>query len=177
LLENDIDRPILVGAQYNLLLLDDTDNQGRGQIKSRQAASELNLISHLIHAADNHRGSLRGAWAELRTDGYVAVRAGAGLLISSYKITHGADVPEPAGDNVASLALLKQVVRLGETFTRAVKTHEAVVYASRPGVAKVNTSPLDDKASPLKAMLTATNAGPRLGRYGCTVTAFRSTRF
>ena len=29
--------------------------------------------------------------AELRTDGYGAVRAGAGLLISSYKITHGAD--------------------------------------------------------------------------------------
>jgi type VI secretion system secreted protein VgrG len=144
------------GSGYNQLLFDDTDNQGRIQLKSSHAASELNL-GHLIHAADNYRGSLRGTGAELRTDGYGAVRAGAGLLISSYKITHAADAREPAGDNTAGMALLKQAVTLGETFSGAAKTHQTVAYASHLGAAKANTSVLDDKAAPLKAMLTATS--------------------
>jgi len=142
------------GAGYNQLLFDDTDNQGRIQLKSSHAASELNL-GHLIHSADNYRGSLRGTGAELRTDGYGAVRAGAGLLVSSYKITHAADAREPSGDNVAGMALLKQAVKLGETFSGAAKTHETVAYASHLGAAKADTSKLDDKAAPLKAMLTA----------------------
>ena len=144
------------GAGYNQLLFDDTDNQGRIQLKSSHAASELNL-GHLIHAADNYRGSLRGTGAELRTDGYGAVRAGAGLLISSYKVTHSADARDPAGDNVAGMALLKQAVTLGEIFSGAAKTHETVAYASHLGAAKANASLLDDKAAPLKAMLTATS--------------------
>ena len=50
------------GRGYNQLLFDDTDGQGRIQLKSTQFASELNL-GHLIHTADNHRGSLRRrAW-------------------------------------------------------------------------------------------------------------------
>ena len=138
------------------LVFDVTDSQGRIQLKSSHAASELNL-GHLIHAADNYRGSLRGTGAELRTDGYGAVRAGAGLLISSYKITHGADAREPAGDNVGGMALLKQAVTLGETFSGAARTHETVAYASHLGAAKANSSMLDDKAAPLKAMLTATS--------------------
>ena len=143
-------------ASDNQLLFDDTDNQGRLQLKSSHAASELNL-GQLIHAADNYRGSLRRTGAELRTDGYGAVRAGAGLLISSYKITHGADAREPAGDNLAGMALLKQAVTLGETFSGAARTHETVAYASHLGAVKANTSKLDDKAAPLKAMPTATS--------------------
>ena len=62
------------GHGYNQLLFDDTDAQGRVQLKSSHAASELNL-GHLIHAADNFRGSFRGLGAELRTD---ALRRGSG---------------------------------------------------------------------------------------------------
>jgi hypothetical protein len=83
------------------------------------------------------------------------VRAGAGLLVSSYKITHGADARDPAGDNSAGMALLKQAVMLGETFSGAAKTHETVAYASHLGAAEANSSRLDDKAPPLKAMLKA----------------------
>ena len=85
-------------AGYNQLLFDDTDSQGRVQLKSSHAASELNL-GHLIHGADNYRGSLRGAGAELRTDAYGAVRAGAGLLMTSYKLNHERRARDPAGDN------------------------------------------------------------------------------
>ena len=47
------------GAGYNQLLFDDTDSQGRVQLRTTHAATELNL-GHLIHGADNYRGSLRG---------------------------------------------------------------------------------------------------------------------
>ncbi len=63
------------GTGYNQLVFDDTDAQGRIQLKSSHAASELNL-GHLIHSADNYRGSLRGQGVELRTDAYGAVRGG-----------------------------------------------------------------------------------------------------
>lgn len=142
------------GQGYNQLLFDDTDAQGRVQLRSTHAMSELTL-GHLVHAADNYRGSLRGQGGELRTDAYGAVRAGAGLLVSSYGIDHGADTREPAGDNTAGIALLKQAVKLGETFDQAAKTHQTVGLAVHEGVNKANASALDGKAAPLQAMLTA----------------------
>ncbi|ATD63825.1 type VI secretion system tip protein VgrG [Janthinobacterium svalbardensis] len=141
-------------AGYNQLLFDDTDSQGRVQLKSSHAASELNL-GHLIHAADNYRGSLRGAGAELRTDAYGVVRAKAGLLVSSYVLRHNAAQRDPAGDNAGGMALLKQAVLLGDTFSQAAKTHQTVAYASHIGVTAANASALDDKAAPLKAMLAS----------------------
>ncbi|MGK5009105.1 type VI secretion system Vgr family protein [Janthinobacterium sp. MDB2-8] len=141
-------------AGYNQLLFDDTDSQGRVQLKSSHAASELSL-GHLIHGADNYRGSLRGAGAELRTDAYGAVRAKAGLLVSSYVLRHDAAQRDPAGDNAAGIALLKQAVMLGDTFSQAAKTHQTVAYASHVGAAKPDVSALDDQAAPLKAMLAS----------------------
>jgi type VI secretion system secreted protein VgrG len=140
-------------AGYNQLLFDDTDQQGRIQLKSSHAASELNL-GHLIHAADNYRGSLRGTGAELRTDDYGAVRAGAGLLISSYLVNHDAQARDPAGDNAPGMVLLKQAAKLSETFSAAAVTHKTVAYASHLGPAKADASVLDEKAAPLKAFLT-----------------------
>jgi Rhs element Vgr protein len=142
------------GSGYNQLLFDDTDGQGRVQLKSTHAASELNL-GHLIHAADNYRGSFRGLGAELRTDAYGAVRAGAGLLMSSYKINHSALARDPAGENAPGIAMLQQAVKLAETFSSAAVAHQTVGLAAHTGAAKANASLLDEKASPLKAMLTA----------------------
>ncbi|KQV79807.1 rhs element Vgr protein [Massilia sp. Root351] len=142
------------GSGYNQLLFDDTDAQGRVQLKSSHAATELTL-GHLLHNADNYRGSLRGQGAELRTDAYGAVRAGAGLLVSSYGLSHAAGAREPVGDNAAGIALMKQAAKLGETFSEAAKKHETVALASHIGAAKAASSTLDDKAAPLPAMLTA----------------------
>ncbi|MYM27037.1 type VI secretion system tip protein VgrG [Duganella sp. CY15W] len=142
------------GLGYSQLLFDDTDAQGRVQLRSTHAASELTM-GHLIHSADNYRGSLRGQGAELRTDAYGAVRGGSGLLISSYKINHGAAARDPAGDNAGGIALLKQVVKTGETFSDAAKTHQTVALAGHIGAAQANASTLDDKAAPLTAMLAA----------------------
>lgn len=99
---------------YTQLMFDDTGNQGHVQLRTTQAATELNL-GHLVHTTDNYRGSLRGQGAELRNDAYGAVRACASHLATSYKITHGASQREPAGNNTAGIAILKQAVKLGET--------------------------------------------------------------
>ncbi|PIL42593.1 type VI secretion system tip protein VgrG [Massilia eurypsychrophila] len=142
------------GRGYNQLLFDDTDGQGRIQLKTTHAATELNL-GHLIHTADNYRGSIRGSGAELRTDAYGALRAGAGLLISSYKISHSSAVREAAGENASGNALLKQAIKLAESFSAAAKTHETVGLAGHLGATKAGTSAIDDEAAPLKALWTA----------------------
>jgi Rhs element Vgr protein len=113
------------GRGYNQLLFDDTDAQGRVQLRCTHAATELSL-GHLIHSADNYRGSFRGVGAELRTDAHGAVRAGAGVLVSSYGINHTADVRDPAGDNAAGIALLRQATALADTFHTAAATHQTV---------------------------------------------------
>ena len=142
------------GSGYNQLLFDDTDAQGRIQLKSSHAATELNL-GHLVHAADNFRGSLRGNGAELRTDAYGAVRAGAGLLISSYPVNHDASSRDPVGDNAPGTAMLKQAVALCEAFNKVAAAHGTVALASHVGAAAPNGSALDEKAAPLKALLKA----------------------
>ncbi|WP_020651645.1 type VI secretion system Vgr family protein [Massilia niastensis] len=142
------------GSGYNQLVFDDTDGQGRIQLRSTHAATELNL-GHLIHAADNYRGSFRGLGAELRTDAYGAVRAGAGLLVSSYGIRHNAAAREPAGENAPGIAVLEQGVKMAQTFHSAAVTHQTVGLAAHAGAAKANASVLDDGAPPLKAMLAA----------------------
>lgn len=142
------------GSGYNQLLFDDTDGQGRIQLKSSYASTELNL-GHLIHSADNYRGSFRGLGAELRTDAYGSVRAGAGLLVTSYRVQHSATSRDPAGENAAGVGLLKQAVQLAEAFQFAALTHKTVGLAAHSGAIKPSSSALDDKAAPLPALLTA----------------------
>lgn len=142
------------GSGYNQLLFDDTDGQGRVQLKCTHAATELNL-GHLIHTADNYRGSFRGLGTELRTDAYGAVRAGAGLLVSSYGIGHTAAARDPAGENAAALGLLRQATKLAESFNSAALTHQTVGLASYLGADKPNASLLDEQSAPLKALLAA----------------------
>ncbi|MCC2963521.1 type VI secretion system tip protein VgrG [Massilia sp. IC2-278] len=139
---------------YNQLLFDDTDARGRIQLKCTHAATELNL-GHLIHAADNYRGSFRGLGAELRTDAYGAVRAGGGLLISSYSVAHSAERRDAAGENGAGTAMLKQVTQLVHSLNAAALTHQTVGLAAHLGAHEANASTLDDKAAPLAAMLRA----------------------
>ncbi|WP_332876739.1 type VI secretion system Vgr family protein [Massilia sp. S19_KUP03_FR1] len=142
------------GSGYNQLLFDDTDARGRVQLKSTGAATELNL-GHLIHTADNYRGSFRGLGAELRTDAYGAVRAGAGLLITSYKIAHSAKAREPVGENAAGVAMLQQASNMAERFHGAATTHKTVGVAQAPlqsllaAVSGKDDAPMIGAAEPL----------------------------
>jgi type VI secretion system secreted protein VgrG len=137
------------GAGFNQLVFDDSTAQLRVQLATTQHATQLNL-GHLIHQADNHRGSFRGQGFELRTDAYGAVRAGQGVLLSTY----GIDASEPAGDNAAGIALARQWNVLASAFNGAAKTHQTVQLSGVIGSAKANQSALNDKASPIAAWLT-----------------------
>ncbi|MTV55898.1 DUF2345 domain-containing protein, partial [Pseudoduganella buxea] len=68
---------------------------------------------------------------------------------------HGATNRDPAGDNAAGIALMKQAVKLGETFSEAAKTHQTVALATSIGSIKAGASTLSEKEPPLTALMTA----------------------
>ncbi len=138
------------GQGYNQLVMDDTDGQQRIQLKSTQHASELNL-GHLIHQADNYRGSFRGTGAELRTDAYGALRAGRGLIMSTWPHAHPGS---PAGDMAPGMALLKQADSLAQTLSQAAGIHQTVKLAVAIGSTGQNKSQIDEAAAPHQALHT-----------------------
>ena len=72
------------GSGYNQLRFDDTTGQISSQLQSSHGASQLNL-GKLSHPKDKAESDDRGEGCELRTDQWGAVRAGQGLLLSTYK--------------------------------------------------------------------------------------------
>ena len=138
------------GQGFNQLVFDDSDQQLRTQLATTQHATQLNL-GHLIHQADNHRGSFRGLGFELRTDAYGTVRGAHGVLLSTF----GIQPSEPAGDNAAGIALAAQLKALAKTFSEAAKTHQAVQFASHLGSFKAGQSALSEKEAPAAALHTA----------------------
>ncbi|OLH54476.1 type VI secretion system Vgr family protein, partial [Xanthomonas oryzae] len=136
-------------AGHSRLVFDDSDQQLRLQLATTQAATQLNL-GHLIHQADNYRGSFRGEGFELRTDAWGAVRASSGLWLSSYGRSGG-----PAGEATQPSALLSQLQTLGKTFSQAAGTHQTVKLAAHEGVGQANHSQLIAEQAPLPALLTS----------------------
>lgn len=67
---------------YQMLRLDDTPGEGRAELASTQHASAL-ALGHMRSGKDNVRGTGRGFGAELRTAASGAIRAGAGLLLTT----------------------------------------------------------------------------------------------
>ncbi|TAL20891.1 MAG: type VI secretion system tip protein VgrG [Aquabacterium sp.] len=135
------------GTGHNQLLFDDSDGQLAVQAGSTQHATWLNL-GHLLHRADNHRGSLRGLGLELRTDAYGSVRAGQGLLLSTWGIADH----EPALDHAAGSTLAKQQQQLAERFSEAARAHRTVQLATTIGSTQAGGGTLDDHAAPLAAL-------------------------
>lgn len=122
---------------YNQLVFDDSPQQLRVQLATTQYATQLNL-GHLVHQADNHRGSLRGVGFELRSDAYGAVRAAQGLLVTTYGDAGTGNQPHPgeatpAGDNAAGMALAGQLKALGQALSQAATTHQSTALAGQQG--------------------------------------------
>jgi len=140
------------GQGYNQLVFDDTPNQGRMQLHSTQAQTWLQM-GHLLHQADNHRGSFRGLGFELRTDAWGGLRAVRGVMLSTYSLNNGlGQTGEGAGDNAAGIALAKQMQQLASTFHQAATTHQTVGLASAAGSSKANQSALNEALAPAAAL-------------------------
>ncbi|MGS5403357.1 type VI secretion system Vgr family protein [Acinetobacter junii] len=71
------------GSGFNQLRFDDTTGQISTQLQSSHAATQLNL-GNLSHPKIQETSSGRGEGFELRTDAWGAVRAGKGMLNSTY---------------------------------------------------------------------------------------------
>jgi type VI secretion system secreted protein VgrG len=71
------------GSGYNQLRFDDTKGQISSQLQSSHGASQLNL-GKLSYPKDQAESDDRGEGFELRTDQWGALRAGQGLLLSTY---------------------------------------------------------------------------------------------
>lgn len=72
------------GEGFGQLRFDDTTGQISSQLQSSHGATQLNL-GKLSHPKDKAESEDRGEGFELRTDQWGAVRAGQGLLLSTYK--------------------------------------------------------------------------------------------
>lgn len=73
----------VAGSGFNQLRFDDTTGQISAQLQSSHGTSQLNL-GNLSHPKNEETSRGRGEGFELRTDHYGAVRAGKGMLISTY---------------------------------------------------------------------------------------------
>ena len=72
------------GEGFGQLRFDDSTGQISTQLQNSHGASQLNL-GNLSHPKDKDTSDGRGEGFELRTDQWGAVRAGQGLLLSTYK--------------------------------------------------------------------------------------------
>lgn len=140
------------GSGHNQLVWDDTPGQLRTQLHTTQAQTWLQM-GHLLHQADNHRGSFRGLGLELRTDAWGGLRAARGVMLSTFSLRNGlGQTPEPAGDNAAGIALARQAQQLAEAFHQAATTHQTVGVASAAGSLGAGRSTLDDALAPAAAL-------------------------
>ncbi|MBP5992368.1 MAG: type VI secretion system tip protein VgrG [Acinetobacter sp.] len=72
------------GEGYGQLRFDDTTGQISTQLQNSHGASQLNL-GNLSHPKETESSDGRGEGFELRTDQWGGIRAGQGLLLSTYK--------------------------------------------------------------------------------------------
>jgi type VI secretion system secreted protein VgrG len=100
------------GAGINQWLTDDAP----GQLRTRLATSETEAQLGLGHLIDQNltsatRGPWRGTGFELRTDGWLAVRAGEGLLISSTARQHATSTQMDVSEAVGQLRAAEQTAQ------------------------------------------------------------------
>jgi uncharacterized protein involved in type VI secretion and phage assembly/uncharacterized protein (DUF2345 family) len=144
------------GHGHNQLVFDDTPGQLRTQLHTTQGQTWLQM-GHLLHQADNHRGSFRGLGFELRTDDWGSLRAARGVMLSTFGLDNGlgsglSPSATPAGDNAPGMALARQAQQLASTFHLAATTHQTVGVATAAGSRGANQSALDEQAAPAAAL-------------------------
>lgn len=115
---------------HNQWLADDAQGQVRTRLSSSAAASELGM-GHLIHQAPDSatRGAWRGAGFELRSDGWVAVRAGEGMLISA---TARANAQSTQMDVAETVGQLKAAEETAKALSDAATAQAAMALEANP---------------------------------------------
>ncbi|MBL8404390.1 MAG: type VI secretion system tip protein VgrG [Dechloromonas sp.] len=91
-------------AGFNQWITDDAPGQLRTRLATSGNAGQLGL-GHLVHQAPESatRGAWRGSGFELRTDGWLAVRAGEGMLISATARPNGQSTQMDVAETTSQL--------------------------------------------------------------------------
>ncbi len=110
------------GEGYNQLRFDDTTGQISAQLHSSHGVTQLNL-GNLSHPKDKAESDGRGEGFELRTDQWGAVRAGDGLLISTYKQKNASDEILNIDQTIADL---KTHEEWNQTLNENIKEHKVM---------------------------------------------------
>ena len=97
---------------HNQWVADDAPGQLRTRLATSEQSAQLGL-GHLIQqaATDANRGAWRGSGFELRTDGWLAVRAGEGMLISATARPNGQSTQMDVAEAVAQLKAAEQTAK------------------------------------------------------------------
>ncbi|QTQ35248.1 type VI secretion system Vgr family protein [Aromatoleum petrolei] len=125
------------GQDVNQWLVDDTPGQLRTRLASSHTTSQLSL-GHLVEQGPRTpaRGPWRGAGLELRSDGWLALRAGDGMLISSTVRPNGASTQMDVAEAVDQLR--------GAEHTAQALSDAAAAQSACPLVANKNQSAFID---------------------------------
>lgn len=110
------------GEGYNQLRFDDTTGQISAQLHSSHGVTQLNL-GNLSHPKDKAESDGRGEGFELRTDQWGAVRAGDGLLISTYKQKNASDEVLNIDQTIADLKIHEE---WNQTLNENIKEHKVM---------------------------------------------------
>ena len=111
-------------AGFNQWVTDDAPGQLRTRLATSENASQLGL-GHLIHQAPEsaNRGAWRGSGFELRTDGWLAVRAGEGILISATARPNGQSTQMDVAETVEQL---KTAHKTAQSLSDAAQQQQAL---------------------------------------------------
>ncbi|MBS1129853.1 MAG: Rhs element Vgr protein [Proteobacteria bacterium] len=97
---------------HNQWVVDDAPGQLRTRLATSENAGQLGL-GHLVHQAPESasRGAWRGSGFELRTDGWLAVRAGEGILISATPRQNAQSTQMDVAETVAQLKAAQEIAK------------------------------------------------------------------
>ena len=109
---------------YGQLVFDDRDDQARVELSTTQQNTRLSL-GHVILQNDNQRLAHRGHGLDLSTDAQGALRAGAGLMISTHANPGGSTGNRPQMQARETLAGLQTALELKHTLLEAAQKHNA----------------------------------------------------
>lgn len=117
---------------HNQWVLDDAPGQLRTRLAASENASEL-ALGHLIHQvpASATRGAWRGSGFELRTDAWMTVRAGEGILLSA---TARANAQSSALDTAEAVAQLHAAAETAKALSRTAAHQRALPLAAQPAL-------------------------------------------
>lgn len=131
-------------AGYNQWVLDDAPSQLRARLANSENASQLTL-GHLIHQSpeSTSRGNWRGSGFELRTDGWLAMRAGEGILMST---TVRPDGQSTQLDIVEAISQLKSAEQTAKSLSEAALAQSAAALKANETQTKLirNIDPEQD---------------------------------